>query len=569
MANAEEPEANAAEAQEAAEQTAELPALAISPTSEEALTEPAEASATDEAAAPSSDVMPSAAMQTMEVPALTVADDSAAAQTMEVPALLPEVEAEIDPGSGDEVADEAAAEVGVEEEIEAEVEIEADAVVAEVEEPAAAPAPMPVATAAEESSGEVSVERIALRNLLDRPSLARLWEETRKKLEQRGGVGGTVRLLNATDAERVAIANLLGLRSLPEGTVSVRLDLLDRTLADSRFEIGLEAAMALLGGPLRNVPAERAAADARRAAMWQEAREHPVVLARPSLGRWLDELEGDGLLKRLADGDEAALLANALEVLTVLPAANLGLPAFANQVLGTSHGLDSSKPLSTLVLRALSVLADRPPPSSAAERRDLWAWAGVICDDLTCDVLVLGLAPEGEGLIPDWLRTFAAAGEPVRLTLRQVTRTYIALPAGSRVHVCENPAVVAAAADRLGAATTPLICVGGFLNTAARTLLWSLAQSGATVAYHGDFDWPGLQIANNIHQLVAFEPWRYEAADYLRAIRDGADSLQLAGKPATAAWDAALAEVMTGKGLAVEEEAVLELLLTDLDSGNG
>jgi uncharacterized protein (TIGR02679 family) len=161
------------------------------------------------------------------------------------------------------------------------------------------------------------------------------------------------------------------------------------------------------------------------------------------------------------------------------------------------------------------------------------------------------------------MRSFAAAGEPVRLTLRQLAGWDFAIPL-LRVRVCENPVVVAAAADRWGADCPPLVCLGGFPNHAVLTLLSRLAHQGAELLYHGDFDWDGLKIANRLLETVPFRPWRFTAADYRAALRTQGETAKLRARPVDAAWDPRLAPAMAEAGVAVEEEAVLGELLADL-----
>ncbi|MEV5554260.1 DUF2399 domain-containing protein [Nonomuraea wenchangensis] len=78
-----------------------------------------------------------------------------------------------------------------------------------------------------------------------------------------------------------------------------------------------------------------------------------------------------------------------------------------------------------------------------------------------------------------------AAGEPCVLTLRQLRRHEPPIAAGL-VRICENPVVVAAAADELGPACPPLVCGDGRPSAAVWRLLELLARGGAEFAYHGD-----------------------------------------------------------------------------------
>jgi uncharacterized protein (TIGR02679 family) len=99
-------------------------------------------------------------------------------------------------------------------------------------------------------------------------------------------------------------------------------------------------------------------------------------------------------------------------------------------------------------------------------------------------------------------------------------------------------------------------------------LLDALVAAGARLAYRGDFDWPGIGMANRIAGRYHARTWRMNAADYEQHVavaRDRATPLQpLSGAAVDAAWDPELAPVMVALGVAVQEESALELLLTDL-----
>jgi len=413
----------------------------------------------------------------------------------------------------------------------------------------------------------VSRDAEDLLRFLSRPELRRLWTEARGRLEHLGGPRGTVLLAGATEAERRAVASLLGLATLPDALLRIRLDRLDRVLRESRFAVDLRTALELLDGPLRDRPGERAEERDRRQKLWEHAANHPVLAARPLLHQWLDDLRTGGILKRLAGpADERTLLDQALAVLAVLPCAAtpVRLPVLASRALGDSHALDAGRPVAVLVLRALAREADLPPPRGAAERRQMWDQAGVVADDLSCQVLVLGLAPVGEGHVAASLRALAAAGEPARITLRQLAGGDLAFPPRLCIHLCENPVVVSAAADRWGPASPPLLCLEGFASHAALTLLTRLASGGALFLYHGDFDWDGLRIANKLAETVPFQPWRFTTADYRAALAAGGERPSLRDRLVEASWDAELSDAMSEAGVAVEEETVLGDLLEDL-----
>lgn len=174
-------------------------------------------------------------------------------------------------------------------------------------------------------------------------------------------------------------------------------------------------------------------------------------------------------------------------------------------------------------------------------------------------------APRGSRLARHLCES-ADDGEPRRITLRELRRSSLAIASNTPVFICENPGVVNAAADQLGAQAAALVCVEGIPTTAALELLTGLARDGASLRFHGDFDWWGIRIGNVLAPLGA-RCWRFGAEDYLRAAGTGLHDVQLAQEPVTASWDPELHLAMRRTGFAIFEEQVLADLLADLRSG--
>ena len=397
-----------------------------------------------------------------------------------------------------------------------------------------------------------------LRQLLGAPELAWLVQRARRRLAQ-GLAGGSVTLPQASPAQRDAVERLLGRRAARGGSVSVRLEDLEALLRNAGICDGLAEAVGALTGPLVDARAQRQEKDAA----WAD------VLAAADPGRsrpWLEDLRATGVLRRLSCNDPvvaSGLLRQALEIERRLPARGLPLAELAAAVTGDSHALDPGTPLGTLGVRIAAARGGAGAWDSAEAWRDAWASAGVLCDELSAPMLTLGLRGDGQTLTDRALRLHADAGEPYRLTTRQLLReppTFGSGAAAPTVYVCENPTVVVAAANRLGAGGAPLVCIEGQPRTAARVLLGLLAAAGVRLAYHGDFDWAGIQIANVVMRRHGAVPWRFSSADY-RTARGGRP---LQGDPVAAVWDPELQAAMLEGGRAVHEEEVLDLLLSDL-----
>jgi uncharacterized protein (TIGR02679 family) len=410
-------------------------------------------------------------------------------------------------------------------------------------------------------------DRDRLRQALGHEDLAWLLERVRRRLLQGREADGLVTLRNPTPAQREALDRLLGRPPSIGGALSVRLDQVDQVLRHAEICDGLRQAVEELCGPVPNLRELRA----RQANRWHRLYEttRQQLRANTALVRWLDDLIRCGLLRRLSRGDigqAQELLESCLALVEKIPARGMPIAELAALVCGDSHGLDVGRPLGTLGVRVAAALADLDTWRGSEARREAWARVGVLCDELSGPVLVLGLTAADDGLTSRALRLHAEAGEPYRVTARQLLRHRPCLApvvANRAVFICENPSVVAAAANRLGADCAPLICTDGQPRTPARLLLGLLSAAGAELHYHGDFDWPGIHIANLIIYRYLARPWRMATDDYLATT--GGTKLQ--GRPVPADWDYDLDAAMLEQGRAVHEEQVLNDLINDLCIG--
>ncbi len=425
-----------------------------------------------------------------------------------------------------------------------------------------------------------------VQRLLGGVELAPLRLRLRRAIERRidGAKGQSMLLTQLSATENEALALLTG---RPTGTArSARIDVarLDAALRDAGVAGSLREVLEQIDGPIASRTADAAAKQAAWAALsagaGHDARLHG----------WLQTPGATALLKRLTRQDVLAadrLLAGADTVLRRLPGAGMTRSQLAAEALGNAHALDAGQPTASVVLAAwryCEVLAtpetgvanaptgadgseagppDDADPQRAPETRDreVWARAGVLVNELARPALVLNLPALGRS------GALWTAGEPAYLSLRLLLR---AQPQWSvqdvQIFVCENPNLLAIAADRLGAHCAPMVCTEGMPAAAQRTLLTQLAQAGARLHYHGDFDWPGIHIANHVLRTWQARPWCLAAADYEAATNNAPHARRdLADSGPEASWDKLLAPAMRHHGLAIAEEAVADALLEDLE----
>ncbi|MFJ1595497.1 TIGR02679 family protein [Streptomyces sp. NPDC088261] len=413
----------------------------------------------------------------------------------------------------------------------------------------------------------------ATRDWLAGPGLARLWGAVRKRLEGNGvQTTGSLRLTAVSPQERNDLSLLLE-KPLTGMTVTVRLDALDARLRASAAGLGLREVLAELGPPLIDRRAAREDGAAQRRHVWSSLTAS--LDASPLAGQewtrqWSDVLRRTGVPRGVTPEATARTFQQAVQVLTVLLDSNRtgtrGRGELAATATGSAHGLDDGTWLARLVQRGVALAHGTRLPSDAAGRRALWRLVSVTPDEVSSTVLTYGLRPLGESWRARSLRERAAHHAETHLTPRDLLAMRLQLPAGTVVHICENPRVVEAAAD--AACAKPLVCTSGSAATVVLTLLDTLAARGCRFTYHGDFDWPGIGLANRIIRRYEALPWRMDAEDYERLAAvgqaEGIPQLPLEGSPVEADWDPGLAPAMTALGIALHEEAMLDLLVEDL-----
>ena len=274
----------------------------------------------------------------------------------------------------------------------------------------------------------------------------------------------------------------------------------------------------------------------------------------------------------------------------------------AAHVLGDAHGLDDDRRLAAAVVRALDARAaalgrrvqsaDRDDPDVAPDRptdrdrRARWEELGVLTDRVSSTCLTLGLrvTPDHEG---ERYAAYGRTGVVLHVTWRDLDAG-LSFEPGQDVLVCENPRVLEAAAERAevaertaragqqvraapadqaGQSGPPItgnevgvVCTSGRPALVTMEVLARLGASGCRLRYHGDFDWAGIAMTNDLVTRFGVLPWRMSTADYATAPA----TLPLAGRQVDALWDLDLAPAMAQRGLVVHEEALLPGLLDGL-----
>ncbi|MFT0534454.1 TIGR02679 family protein [Castellaniella hirudinis] len=408
-----------------------------------------------------------------------------------------------------------------------------------------------------------------LSRLLGGPALARLRQRLRRHYERHpaGHAPPTLQLSGLTALEQERLAELMGRPVRAAGSLRIDLARIDAALRQAGICDSLRDALARLDGPIADRMALRQAS--QRA--WDQLSTGrigpptaPEATLDPRLLAWLRTPGALTLVKRLSQSSipqAQDLLRRAHAVMRCLPAKGMPRAQLAAQTLGDAHSLDTGQPVARIILAAWPA-ADAPDDRERDRDRDIWARAGVLVNELARPALFLNL-PVRDAACRTWI-----PGEPAYLSLRQLLRRPPAWQVAQQpVFLCENPNLLAIAASELGPACPPLACTDGMPAAAQRTLLDQLSAAGARLHYHGDFDWPGLRIANHILARWPAQAWRMRGSDYEAAVRQAPSRpADLGEQIVQARWDADLADQMRHHGLKIAEEAVASVLLADLSA---
>lgn len=399
------------------------------------------------------------------------------------------------------------------------------------------------------------------------PRFAALLEQARTHLEKHDGALSGSFSVPGTPEEHNRLNGFLGTQRRPNNK-GLRVDAarLDATLRQG-YRIGLVELLEHLGPRLRFRSEEERRIRLLRERILAPARASALNEV-PWYREWLARVETKGDATRLVNAQDTHTLDRAVRVLETVVAENgdempLLLPDLAVRVTGDTKALNGHKStLPRLVLAALAERSGMTRPGTAEECRALWEDNDVVPDDLASRALVLNLPAEGSGL-GEWLTDAAARGIPFQVTLHQLVRMPLILDVPV-VYVCENPAVLRVAAEKLGADSAPLLCTEGWPSAAFHRLARAVLAGGGRLFHHGDFDRAGLAITRRMIERHRASPWRMGAKDYLAHETEENHALQ--SVPDASPWDPELVEAMRRRGHALFEESVVDTLLTDLGS---
>lgn len=363
------------------------------------------------------------------------------------------------------------------------------------------------------------------------PGLARLLEKLIERYRTLGRIGGSVKLVNLTVAEREALSQFFRKDYSRNASATVSFASFEKALAKSRFSgLAMEDILEAYEGKRLVTRSEKMQQHAER----KEQFFRQLEMEHPHAADWIYYIREKGRGTRMfhslydVDADRLrAVIASVCVALGSLPGRQKyeRLPFFSQRLERDPHAFDLDTDRGRAFLHALQfLLLQRGELSfikgklNSEEANDLLQSFRLLRDDLLNFVTCAGLAGHTEkGIHPLW----AAAIETkavMNVPLREVAQLAKCRPhSGKAVFVVENSGVCSAILDQWPFPfPPPLISTNGQFKLAALLLIDLLAKEDVTIYYSGDFDPEGLQMAQRLQKRAPdhIRLWRYTLGDY-------------------------------------------------------
>jgi uncharacterized protein (TIGR02679 family) len=192
------------------------------------------------------------------------------------------------------------------------------------------------------------------------------------------------------------------------------------------------------------------------------------------------------------------------------------LAIFSSNITKNPHSFDTNTDAGKLLVYAICYELEINFPENAEELNECLYNAGVIKDEVSNFTLCSGiLAYIGEKEHLGW-KNFYEEGEPLQISLWNISKTDKIVSPSNNVYVFENPTVFSEVLFKVGHRKPSLMCTFGNFKLASLILMDKLVESGATIYYSGDFDPEGLTMADKLKQRYGDKLviWGYSIENY-------------------------------------------------------
>lgn len=356
------------------------------------------------------------------------------------------------------------------------------------------------------------------------PGYQRIMKQIKGRYESLGHLGGTIRLDKMTDQEREVLRGLFK-KAYAQKNASFSVEKFIAAFAETRYGgQDFEAVVSDYFG--QKLESKKEAKN-----YYEEARKHYFCEIISSFKEspaawWLQAVfknrnNAYPILTRKYKEDPVKLKSLLFQVCTglnvcVVALKKTRLALFASQITKDPHAFDMNKDGGRLLVHALSAYYKQAYPRNAEEQMELLYHAGLIYDEVSNYTIGRGIQADiGNKSHPGWAG-FCQTGEPMHISLWNISEVEHLTCVKKRIFVFENPTVFSEIAGILKERPASLLCSAGNVKVTSLLLLDKIVEGGGIIYYSGDFDPEGLLIADKLKKRYGqnLVLWRFGTDDY-------------------------------------------------------
>ncbi len=363
------------------------------------------------------------------------------------------------------------------------------------------------------------------------PGFNRVLLKIRDKYISLGKIGGTIKLEKLSQAEKEAISGYLK-ENYYKDSVAIKVEKFQNALEDTPFK-GLDLVDILSEYFSRDIITKKES----QSIYEEEKRQFYADVLHQIRGErghnWLEDILENrinpyNLLLRKYDSDKdklrkgLILVSNALDNLPYLTNRKERLAVFSSQISKNPHEFDDNTDSGILLMYGIVYFLKENYPENAEERAEILYKAGLIRDEISNYTTLSGLLAYTEQRIHQGWQGFYNQGEPLQVSLWNISLLNRAIAPKGVVYVFENPTVFSEVLYRTYETKSALICTYGNVKLASLVLLDLLVKENAKIYYSGDFDPEGLIIADKLKRRYgeSLELWRFSIDDYEKVMSE-------------------------------------------------
>ncbi|MHC6180981.1 TIGR02679 domain-containing protein [Clostridium sp. JNZ X4-2] len=354
----------------------------------------------------------------------------------------------------------------------------------------------------------------------------RVFKKIDEKYRSLGTLGGRIQLNNLSECEKDALTGFFG-KNYYKKSVSIKVGDFVKKLDSTKFSgVDFKTVLEeLLGHKLCSRKDEELEYKKSRHLFYegilnevQETHGKQWLLAvfesDSSAFRFINKkyYENREALKR-----NLKAVCRALSVMSFDSRHLIRLALLASEVTKDPHFFDQDRDAGKLMIFAIVFFIKTAYPKNAEELAETMYNAGIIKDEVSNYTLCSGmLAYFKENQVHQGWKGFYDSGEPIQVSLINISRVSKISSPHKKVYVFENPTVFSEILYRTLKIKPSLICSFGNFKLASLVLMDKLVENGAHIYYSGDMDPEGIVMADKLkfrygQKLIL---WRYGVGDY-------------------------------------------------------